>query len=93
MCQYQSHFQDALDPVGAPHPQTEMMETLSTSIIPKEEREAEFAHVLSAVVDPLVALCEGAHSQDPAAKSLFTINSLYTIQVGGCGLLRRLIEH
>eukprot|EP00667_Euglena_gracilis_P006238 EG_transcript_6282 len=64
---------------------TEMMETLSTSIIPKEEREAEFAHVLSAVVDPLVALCEGAHSQDPAAKSLFTINSLYTIQTALSG--------
>eukprot|EP00668_Euglena_longa_P004263 GGOE01004998.1.p1 GENE.GGOE01004998.1~~GGOE01004998.1.p1 ORF type:complete len:656 (-),score=190.33 GGOE01004998.1:147-2093(-) len=64
---------------------TEMMETLSTSIIPKEEREAEFAHVLSAVVDPLVTLCEGARCSDPAAKALFTINSLYTVQTALSG--------
>ena len=61
--------------------QTTMMETLSTSIIPKEEREAEFAHVLSAIVDPLVTLCEMAQGLDALSKSIFTVNCLYTMQV------------
>jgi hypothetical protein len=59
---------------------TAMMDTLSTSVIPQEEREAEFGHVLSAVVDPLVTLCANARSEDPTAKALFTLNALYTIQ-------------
>jgi hypothetical protein len=70
---------DALDKL------TTMMETLSTSIIPKEEREAEFAHVLSAIVDPLVTLCEMAQGLDALSKSIFTVNCLYTMQTALVG--------
>eukprot|EP01006_Ploeotia_vitrea_P014162 TRINITY_DN37826_c0_g1_i1.p1 TRINITY_DN37826_c0_g1~~TRINITY_DN37826_c0_g1_i1.p1 ORF type:complete len:690 (+),score=79.40 TRINITY_DN37826_c0_g1_i1:45-2114(+) len=58
-----------------------MMETLSSSsLIPAEEREVEFTHVLSAVVEPLVTLSRMTDSLDRISRYIVAINTLNTVR-------------
>eukprot|EP01063_Lacrimia_lanifica_P029069 TRINITY_DN4378_c0_g1_i2.p1 TRINITY_DN4378_c0_g1~~TRINITY_DN4378_c0_g1_i2.p1 ORF type:complete len:716 (+),score=268.13 TRINITY_DN4378_c0_g1_i2:73-2148(+) len=51
-----------------------MIDTLADSLIPPEQRETEFAPVLSGIVDPILTLLEKHDGLDPAAHSMLSIN-------------------
>eukprot|EP01059_Diplonema_ambulator_P030595 TRINITY_DN5306_c0_g2_i3.p1 TRINITY_DN5306_c0_g2~~TRINITY_DN5306_c0_g2_i3.p1 ORF type:complete len:647 (+),score=148.92 TRINITY_DN5306_c0_g2_i3:117-1943(+) len=56
-----------------------MMDTLAESLIPPEDREKEFAAVLSGIVDPLLTLIERVDDLDTASKNILSINCLHVI--------------
>lgn len=63
--------------------QMEIMATFDESLVPPEERAAEFAPVLSAVIDPLSQVCAiSATPLKAADMAVYLINCLGTIQVG-----------
>lgn len=60
----------------------EVMATFDESLVPAEERVAEFAPVLSAVIDPLSQACAiSATSLKAADMAVYLINCLSIIQV------------
>ena len=72
-------FHDAMNTMKA------MMDTLQSSTVPHSEREAEFAPVLGAVVDPLPAGIERIFAAEGAgfpngARQIFTINLLACVR-------------
>jgi len=60
----------------------EIMATFDQSLLPANEKAAEFAPVLSAVIDPLSQACAlSATSLKAADMAVFLINCLSTMQV------------
>jgi hypothetical protein len=62
--------------------QMEIMATFDESLVPMDERAAEFAPVLSAVIDPLSKACAiSATALKAADMAVYLINCLSVVQV------------